>query len=233
MAATERTFVTRIHTEPAEARRDISAPDWNTVSSLLETLGRGTTRRLELHGSDSSTVLTLEGHGDAFHLSVQVYEVEYYCLLQTPSLVGQIRELGPFAFNASEVCTNRAAMSEIIHGFWERGERLGEWTHVDATDCLSPLNDTMEKASAEIGAMVQALEAGQFGGDATLRVQGNWNATHATKADMKFMARKLHLSRLAVTDADGTFYSFQGVELLPVRQGGKAWRPLQGSERLM
>ena len=116
-------------------------------------------------------------------------------------------------------------MIAIVQEFWMRGESSRDcWTIHDATDALSPLNDTMAKAAAEVGAMVKALRSGNTGGEATMRVRGPWNASVATRADMKFMARSLQLSKLTVVDSDGTVHTFEGSELLPTGTGGKAWK---------
>jgi hypothetical protein len=217
-------FVGRIHTEPAAGRRDMRDARWEAVNPLLETLGIGDIRRMELWSRDGRTVMTVEGEREVFHISIQVGESHYHCF-DNGSAAGNAVEVGPFAYDARELCRDRAEMIAIVEQYWARGESSREcWTTHDATDALSPLNDTTAKAAAEVGAMVKALRSGNTGGEATMRVRGPWNASVATRADMKFMARSLHLSKLTVVDADAAVYTFEGPELLPTGAGGKPWQ---------
>jgi hypothetical protein len=216
-------FVGRIHTEPKEGRRDMRDPRWEAVAPLLETLGIGDIRRLELWSRDGSTVMTVEGEREVFNSSIQVGETNYHCF-HNGAAPGKAVEVGPFAYDSSELCRDRAEMIAIVEEYWTRGESSREcWTTHDATDALSPLNNTMAKAAAEVGAMVKALRSGNTGGEATMRVRGPWNASAATRADMKFLARSLDLSKLTVVDSDGAIHTFEGAELLPTGAGGKAW----------
>jgi hypothetical protein len=216
--------VGRIHTEPEDGRRDMNDPRWEVVAPLLETLGIGDMRRMELWGRDGLTVMTVEGEGAVLHISIQVGETHYHCF-QNGVPRGETVEVGPFAYDSSELCRDRAELMAIVEEFWAGGESSREcWTTHDATDALSPLNDTMAKAAAEVGAMVKAHRSGNRGGEATMRVRGPWNASVATRADMKFMARSLELSKLTVVDSDGVVYTFEGQELLPTGAGGKSWK---------
>ena len=74
---------------------------------------------------------------------------------------------------------------------------------------VEALNNTASKATAEVGAMAQALQAGNRGGPARLRVRGKWRVSPATWADMKVLAEKLELAKLEVVDADGSVRTFE------------------------
>ena len=78
----DRPFVGRIHTEPEDGRRDMSDPRWEVVAPLLETLGIGDVRRMELWSRDGLTVMTVEAEGDVFHISIQVGETHYHCFAE-------------------------------------------------------------------------------------------------------------------------------------------------------
>jgi hypothetical protein len=79
---------------------------------------------------------------------------------------------------------------------------------------------------AEIGAMIQARDAGIRGGAGLLEIQGRNGCTNYCRGDVKTMARLLELDRLEVKDADGTIYNFPTPQSLkPIKQGGQGWIP--------
>ena len=199
-----RMTVSRVRLEPEPYRKDISNPTWDNILDLTSVLGSAAAQRLELYSAESPSVMMVTGHRDVFHISIQLNETKYYCFHAPSGASGSIVDIGPFGFEASEVCESRPLMIKIVTGFWDTGERHGvSWRAYDATDALSPLNNSMSKAAAEVGAMVQSLQAGNHGGEATLRVRGAWKVSPATWADMKFLARKLELTKLVVVDSDG------------------------------
>ena len=169
--------------------------------------------------------MSVEAQGDAFHVSIQVDETRYHCLRGSGGAAGVV-DLGPFAFEGTEICRDRDVVKAAVQAFWADGEWLpvGEWNEYACTDAVSPLNATRDRASAEVGAMFQAHQSGQRGGDAKLRVRGDWCASPATRSDIKLLGRWLQLEKLTVVDADGSTRTFSGREFLPVAAGGKPWR---------
>jgi hypothetical protein len=77
---------------------------------------------------------------------------------------------------------------------------------------------------AEIGAMMQAKDAGIRGGAGLLQVQGKNVCANYCRGDVKILARLLELDRLEVKDADGTIYNFPTPQSLqPIKYGGQGW----------
>ena len=78
---------------------------------------------------------------------------------------------------------------------------------------------------AEIGAMIQAKDAGISGGDGLLEIQGMNVCAPFCRGDVKTMARSLGLESLRVKDADGTIYYFPTPQSLrSIRNGGQGWK---------
>jgi hypothetical protein len=77
---------------------------------------------------------------------------------------------------------------------------------------------------AEIGAMLQAMDAGIRGGAGLLELQGKNVCANYCRGDVKTLARLLELENLKVKDADGTIYNFPSRESLqPIKNGGQRW----------
>ncbi len=77
---------------------------------------------------------------------------------------------------------------------------------------------------AEIGAMIQAKDAGIRGGAGLLEVEGKTICAHYCRGNVKTMARVLELDRLEVQDADGTISLFPTPQSLqPIKHGGQGW----------
>lgn len=88
---------------------------------------------------------------------------------------------------------------------------------------VRPANAERSTMHAEVGAMLQALDAGWRGGHGELVIEGILCCPWC-RGDVKTLARLLGLDSLKVTDADGSVIEFRSqVELLPIRQGGKPW----------
>jgi hypothetical protein len=84
-------------------------------------------------------------------------------------------------------------------------------------------NADLQTAHAEIGAMMQAKNAGLKGGHGVLTVTGEPVCGAYCTGDVKTMGRALGLDSLTVIDSTGT-RTFAGKELLPISQGGKGWK---------
>jgi hypothetical protein len=78
---------------------------------------------------------------------------------------------------------------------------------------------------AEIGAMIQAKDAGISGGTGLLEIQGLNVCAPYCRGDVKSIARALGLESLTVKDADGTIYHFPTKQSLqPIKNGGQGWK---------
>ena len=90
---------------------------------------------------------------------------------------------------------------------------------------LSNVNNTMNKAHAEIGAMNQSQLAGNKGGYAVLRV-GGAKICNYCRSDIKKMAMVLELNHLTVIEeVTGVTYEFdeETNDFLNISEGGKRW----------
>ncbi len=78
---------------------------------------------------------------------------------------------------------------------------------------------------AEIGAMIQAKDAGIRGGAGRLEIEGMTVCAPYCRGDVKTMARSLDLDSLTVKDADDTIYNFPTRQSLqPIKDGGQGWK---------
>ncbi len=90
---------------------------------------------------------------------------------------------------------------------------------------LSNINNTMNKAHAEIGAMNQSRLDGNMGGSATLTVTGEPVCNYC-RSDVKKMSLTLDLDSLTVNEiATGKTYTFEKStnDFSNVKDGGKRW----------
>jgi RHS repeat-associated protein len=90
-------------------------------------------------------------------------------------------------------------------------------------DGLSSTNNSTTKMHGEIGSMYQSGEAGNFGGEGTLRTSKT--PCGFCKGDIKTMARKIGLEKLTIIDEEtGNVYEFVGDDLKQVSKGGKSYK---------
>ncbi|MBE5975520.1 MAG: hypothetical protein E7251_13070 [Paenibacillaceae bacterium] len=90
---------------------------------------------------------------------------------------------------------------------------------------MSNINNTMNKAHAEIGAMNQSRLDGNMGGSATLTVTGEPVCNYC-RSDVKKMSLTLDLDSLTVNEiATGKTYTFEKStnDFSNVKDGGKRW----------
>ena len=90
---------------------------------------------------------------------------------------------------------------------------------------VRPPNLNRATMHAEIGAMVQAGDAGVTGGDGLLVVKGKNVCQQYCKGDIKTVARSLNLNSLTVQDTDGAISHFPTPDSLQtVKNGGQGWK---------